>query len=326
MGPILADAMYRLHAHLSVTTTPGSSVVFFCARGGLTIRRLLEAFSRRLGLANPARYEDFMASRLSAARTAMQVDPTAVAHLVEMEWAGRSCAEAALAMSGETVGNAPDWQVPFSLARFGELTRADEVGRRILTISHEQAELLRRHVDQRRGAATRVVLCDTGVFGSIGRYLQVGMPALQWRSALLFRANYKHLEAGHFRATDGVVSQWDAYRPWRPQTAALLYWSLLESILEPSVTSVRRYQIRHDGRVVSNLEVDGWRERLAPAAGSILAGAFDHIGELTVAALPTLHARSSGQRGAASSDDRLSDDGRRRPIGGRIAGPRFRDG
>jgi hypothetical protein len=291
IGPILADAIYRLHCRLHASTTHESPVVFFCARGGLTIRHLLEVFAQRVGLSIQVRLENLMVSRLAAARTALQVDPTAVASLIEMEWAGRSCADAAFALTGEMVGSNPEWQAPFSLARFNELAQADEVGRHMLAISHEQANLLRRHVEQLRGRSERIMLCDTGVFGSINRYLQVGVPELQWRSVLLFRANYKRLDAGHFRAMTGLVSQSNTYRPWQPQTAALLYWPLIESILEPRLSSVRCYHARHDGHVTSDLEIDGWRERLAPAAGSILAGAFDHIGELTGAALPSLNAR-----------------------------------
>jgi hypothetical protein len=288
MGPILTDMLRQLFGYLHASRHPETPVVFFCARGGLMLRRTLELFAGRVGLNMKLKGEDFMVSRLAAARTALQRDPAAIALLIEDEFAGRNCAEAARALANAQVDGDARWNAPFSVARFIELTETTEPGRRIRAIIDEQADLLRRHIDALRGSSGRVMLCDTGVFGSIGRYLQVGVPTVDWHLTLLFRANYKHIAAPHFQSTTGVVSESDAYLPWRPATSLLLYWQLMEAMLEPAVSSVRYYRAV-EGRVVSDLEVHDWQCGLTPPAGSMLAGACEYIRNLTPQTLPALH-------------------------------------
>jgi hypothetical protein len=287
MGPILADMLRQLGAHLQASRQRDTAVVFFCARGGLMLRRTLELFADRIGLNIQVRCADFMVSRLTAVRTALQFDPLAIAPLIEQEFAQRSCAEAAGALANVKVGTDARWSVPFKVARWIELTETTEVGRRIRAINNEQADLLRQHINSLRGTSGSVMLCDTGVFGSIARYLQVGVPAVHWQSTLLFRANYKHIPAPHFKSLTGVVSESDAYLPWRPATAVLLYWQLMEAMLEPPVSTVRYYRM-DSGRVISDLETGDWRQCLSPAAGSMLAGACAYIGNLTPGSIPSI--------------------------------------
>lgn len=292
MGPILADMLRQLYAYLHMSPGPQASVVFFCARGGLVLRRTFELFARRVGLDLQVQCENFMVSRLAAFRTAFQLDPTAVTELIEMEFAGRTCGQAVRALANVEAGDGPQWNEPFSVVRMIELTESTELGRRMRSVNGEQAELLRRYIDMLRGTNTRVMLCDTGVFGSILRYLQVGVPTVDWHLTMLFRANYKHISAPHFKSTVGVVSESNAYLPWRPATVALLYWQLIEAMLEPALPSVRYYRQDSAGRVLSDLEVPGWRDRLEPPAESLLAGACGYLRELTPKSMPLVSSRA----------------------------------
>lgn len=285
-GPILADMLWRLHAHLNTSTN--EEVVFFCARGGLVLRRALELFVDRVGLDLHIRSEDFMVSRLTAFRTALQIDPAAVAPLVEMEFSDRTCADAIRALTRVEVNGDPEWSAPFSVARLIELMESTETGRRMRAVNDQQANLLRRHIEELRQKNERVILCDTGVFGSILRYLQVGVPGVDWRLALLFRFNYKRLAVPHFESTVGVVSEANTYVPWRPFTVPLLYWQFIESMLEPALPSVRYYKTEINGHVVSDLEVSGWENRLGPPPESALAGAYRYLQELTPDAIPSI--------------------------------------
>lgn len=290
-GPILADMLWRLHAHLNRSSN--EQVVFFCARGGLVLRRALELFMRRVGLDLCVRSENFMVSRLTAFRTAFQLDPAAVAPLVEMEFSDRTCADAIRAMTRIEVDADPKWSEPFKVARLIELMESTEIGRQVRAANDQQAMLLRRHIDELRQKSQSVILCDTGVFGSILRYLQVGVPAVNWRSALLFRSNYKRLSVPHFESTVGVVSEANGYVPWRPLTVALLYWPFIESMLEPTVPSVRYYTTEINGHVVSDLEVSGWENKLDPPPESVLAGAYSYLQELTPESIPSIEANGT---------------------------------
>lgn len=292
MGPILADMLRRLLGCLHDQRDPGTPVVvFFCARGGLTLRHTLELFVQRLKLDIPVRCEDFMVSRLTAARTALQYDPAAIAPLIEQEFANRTCAEAARALTNIDVGTDSRWNLPFTVARWLDLTAATETGRRISMVNSEQADLLRQHINALCGPSRHVTLCDTGVFGSIAQYLHVGVPTVDWHSILLFRANYKHIPAPHFEYTRGIVSESDSYLPWRAFTAVLLYWQLMEAFLEPDLSSVGYYQANAEGRVISDLETNDWRQRLSLQMGSMLAGACAYLGELTPRSMSSIRRR-----------------------------------
>lgn len=283
--------LWRLHAHLDRSSN--AQVVFFCARGGLVLRRALELFVSRVGLDLRIRSEDFMVSRLTAFRTAFQLDPAAVAPLIEMEFSDRTCADAIRAMTRIEVNADPKWSEPFSVARLIELMESTETGRRMRAVNDQQAMLLRHHIDELRQKDQHVILCDTGVFGSILRYLQVGVPSVNWRLALLFRSNYKRLSVPHYESTVGVVSESNAYVPWRPFTVALLYWPFIESMLEPNVPSVRYYTPEINGHVVSDLEVSGWENRLNPPPESVLAGTYGYLQELTPESIPSIEANGT---------------------------------
>jgi hypothetical protein len=290
MGPILAGLLWDLLGHLQSSDRPAGAKVLFCSRGGLTLRRGLELLAGRIGVQLRLPVADLMISRLAAARVAIQQDPTTVARLVERELAGRDCHGAALALTGLHVDDNTRWNLPFTAARFVDLVSAKGPIRDAL---EDQADLLRRHVDQVRGTATDLIICDTGVFGSIPLYLQVGIPTVRWTAALLFRANYKRLPAPHFANTTGVACESDVYVPWRPRTAVLLYWQFLEAMLEPPLPTVRQYHVDTQGRVVSDLEFTGWQERLAPVPGSVLAGAWEHLGDLTPASVNVIPGRAA---------------------------------
>jgi hypothetical protein len=292
MGPILTDMVQRLYTYLHSSDTPRDSVVFFCARGGLVLRRTLELFARRVGLDLNVRCEDFMVSRLAAFRTAFQLNPTAVAELIDVEFAGRTCGQAVRALANVEPDGSPEWNEPFSVVRLIELTKSTVPGRRMQVVNDEQAKLLRRHIDTLRGGTTSIMLCDTGVFGSILRYLQVGVPTVDWHLALLFRANYKQISTPHFKSTVGVVSEFNVYSPWRPATVALLYWQLIEAWLEPAIPSVRYYQEDCIGGVSSDLEIPSWQDRLESPAECMLAGACDYIRELNPESMRLIRSRA----------------------------------
>jgi hypothetical protein len=149
-GPMLAHMLWQLQSRLQVSSGSGARVVFFCARGGLVIRRLLEVFARRLGLHLQLQYEDFMVSRLSAFRAAFQLDPLAVAPLIEMEFAGRTCAQALHALAHLDSDGDTRWDLPFQVGRFLELMDTTELGRHMRDANAEQSALLRRHIDELR--------------------------------------------------------------------------------------------------------------------------------------------------------------------------------
>jgi hypothetical protein len=106
-----------------------------------------------------------------------------------------------------------------------------------------------------------------------------GIPDLSWSAAVVARANFKRLPTPHFARMVGLSVEASQYCPWRPRTAMLRYWHLIESVLEPDLPSVSCFS---DGAGVlrSNLEVDNWEACILPQPGSIFAGMLEYIDDL----------------------------------------------
>lgn len=295
-GPIVADALMRCESRFHAVADD-ESVVLFCARGGLVLQDLLERIRRRMIL-QPSNLptRPLMVSRIAAARCALIQNPQAVACIIESELSDRTCSEGALAFSGpkerkwlneSRIAAGDGWDQPFKVDRFLSLLSRDAVGRRIRDGIEHQSKLLDKHLQRQAGGAARIVLCDTGVFGSTVQYLSATYSShFEWRCILLVRANYKRLACPHFGFTEGIICERDIYDPMCPESAMLFYWQCVEAMLEPDLPSVEWFFQEPDGQVVSNLESEcnqmgDWRKCLNPTANLLLAGVVDYIEALT---------------------------------------------
>lgn len=289
MGPILAECCFLLHRHLESSAVDETHVVLFCSRGGLLIRRALELFTERIG--EPMRYAkaDFMVSRLTAARLALDSSEPSIQAVLAIEFEGRTCSDVAKALCGVHAPVSGDWGAPYEFTRFAKLLAESVQGKQLRAALSEQVSLLKAHFRAVTRGVPNVHLVDTGVFGSIAQYLRLGMPAVSIECLMLFRAHYKR-SAFAFDQPDGIglVSDCDDYRPWDSRSVSRLYWPFFEAFFEPPLPSVRRYRIDAEGGIVSNLEIPGWRELTQPKANSIGHGAFDYVADLTVAGLSTI--------------------------------------
>lgn len=282
MGPILTECCHILTIHLNgaVHKNDYQSKALFCSRGGLILRRALECFLDRTEQSLLISKSDFMVSRLAASRLALEVNPDRAAPLLAMEFGGRSCADVASVLSGLNISNIGDWAKPYCFERFFNLMINDSIGRCARDLMIEQAGFLRSHIQSISGGSTILHIVDTGVFGSIGHYLKIGLPEKSLQSVLLFRANYKGLDNPTETPTIGLVCDLDSYSPWAPRSVSRLYWPLIEAFFEPDLPSVRYYRRLSTGEVQSNLEQLNWQERLNADVNPIRAGAFDYIDTL----------------------------------------------
>ncbi|WP_296453573.1 hypothetical protein [Rubinisphaera sp.] len=298
-GPIVVDALVRLEHRLQILADK-KSVVLFCARGGLVLQDLLRRIGRRIPrrIEFPAR--SLMVSRIAAARYALVRNPAAVASIIESELNDQTCHHGAIAFSGpknrrwlDESGVARDhgWDQLFTVDRFLSLLGRDAIGRRIRDGIEQQAFLFGSHFEHQVRDAERIILCDTGVFGSTARYLSAAQNThFEWRCLMLVRANYKRLACPHFDFTEGIICERDRYDPKCPESAMLMYWPCIEAMLEPDLPSVEWFLEEADGRIVSNLEIEcnkpgGWNARLVPCADSLRAGIIDYIETLTPSGL-----------------------------------------
>lgn len=281
LGPIVAEFCLRIWLYADQARKgEDEAVLMFCARGGIGIREAFERVMERLNLPLPVRRENLMISRLAAARSAVVRRSPAALDELGREFAGGSFADVAQALSGGCEVPSERWRRRFIPAEFYALLESEE-GREALAAIERQNDLFSRHFDAVRGGATRVLLCDTGLYGSTQRLLAAGFPDLSIETVQFARCNYKGLSEEHFPRVAGLVVEENLYNPLRIETTILRYWHLIESLFEPAVASVRDFREDETGAVISNCG-DIRHGVIDPAAGNAMLGSvLAYIDDMT---------------------------------------------
>ncbi|PLZ03566.1 hydrolase [Burkholderia sp. WAC0059] len=304
LGPIVAEFCMRLWLHLRPAAGDDATAVAFCARGGLNLHVAFKTFLASTGLSLDLKRCDLMVSRVVAARAAILAGSPAAADELAREFASATMADVARAVSGaacewpglggegeddcggngeavsgDAIEGAFDaqWSAPFEPWAFFRLLTSSRAGQCIVRRLKEQDALFMRHLAQSTGGAQRIVLCDTGLYGSMQRLLAAGHPEYDWVCLMFARCNYKGFAAPHFARTAGLSVERDGYRPFDPRSAVLRHWQLIESLFEPSLPSVRLFRRQPDGQIVSNLERPGWRTTLDACQDDALSQVFAYL-------------------------------------------------
>jgi FMN phosphatase YigB (HAD superfamily) len=262
LGPIVADFCMRLWLYLANIPNRDATVVLFCARGGINMHLALRHFATHLVLKLPLECRDIMLSRLAVLRGPLLAGSEAALDELTREFKGATLSDTAQALAGSDFTFDAEWHQPFEAEAFVRLLRDTATGAKLRGILAEQADLFSEHLASLTRGKNRVVLCDTGLYGSTIRLLREAYPQYEWECLLFARRNYKDFQAPHFSKTAGLSVQSDNYNPFNPRTAILRYWQLIESLFEPELSSVKWFHRSEDGSVLSNLEVPGWRQSI----------------------------------------------------------------
>ncbi len=274
-GPIVAHfcLMIWLYARQAESQ---SGVLAFCARGGIGIREAFERLINRLSLPLSIRRENLLVSRLIAARVALEARSPAVLDELGREFANNTFAEVAAFVGGRTYELPPVWNQRFNAAGFFDMLGTD-VGQDLLADVVLQNSLFKRHLDTMFSACERIILCDTGLYGSTQRLLAAGLPNRNFETIQFARCNYKGLSEDHFPAVSGLVVEDNFYNPFKVETVVLRYWHIIESLFEPSVPSARQLWAAGNGKIEANCG-DIAYGKIDPAAGNqLLSGVLDYI-------------------------------------------------
>ena len=283
LGPIFAEFALKTWILLSNLDRPDDSVLLFCARGGLRLQAIYEKFLAASGLVSPVAIRPLMISRIVAVRSSLLKGGTAAFEQIGHEFRGRSLRDIARAIGGIEPDRANDatnaiWDAPYSRQSL-EALLASPAGQQFISATMHQDALFREHLESCTAGRSHLMLCDTGLFGSTLQLLGEAVPEKRWSCVQFARANYKRLASPHFAEVIGIATQDDGYSPFNSRSSILRYWHLIEATLEPDLPSVRSFA-QVDGVAKSNLEIDGWSQRIAPEQDEIFAGILDYIGSL----------------------------------------------
>ncbi|WP_283193665.1 hydrolase [Rhizobium sp. AN80A] len=275
-GPVVAQFCFYIWLYARQAEMKGDAALLFCARGGIGIRAAFEKLVAKLDLPIAIRRENILISRLIAARSALiQQSPTVLDELAR-EFKKNTFAEVADALGGATYRLSDAWQRPFDPAQFYGLLETTEGGRVLADIAQQNA-LFERHLAQIAGDAKRIILCDTGLYGSTQRLVAAGLPQRKFETIQFARCNYKGLSEDHFSRVTGLVVEEDLYNPLRIETVILRYWQIIESLFEPAIPSVRHLSESDDGSVHSNAGPIAYGQLDPAQVNPLLTGVFQYI-------------------------------------------------
>jgi hypothetical protein len=294
LGPIVTQFCLRIWLYADQAAASGPTALLFCSRGGIGIRHAFERVLERLELELPARRENLMVSRLVAARAALLAESPASQDELRREFTTESFADAVAALAGRRHPLPEAWSRPFDASRFPAMLRTPEAATALTDIEDQNA-LFSEHLNRLGAGAARLILCDTGLYGSTQRLLKAGFPELSLETVQFARANYKRQSEEHFGQVAGLVVERDLYSPFAVESCVLRYWQLIESLFEPQIASVKLFHRGPDGAVSSNAgPID--EGAIDPCAGNaLLSGALAYIGALS----PLRAADAAREAGAA---------------------------
>ncbi|PDV85655.1 hydrolase [Rhizobium sp. H4] len=278
-GPIVAQFCLHIWLYAAQAETEANAALLFCARGGIGIREAFERVLKKLGLPLAVPRENIQISRLVAARAALVRRSPAVLDELGREFRKNSFAEVANALGGRKYDLRGLWELSFDASCFFSMLETSE-GLVVLEDIAKQNELFERHLKQIVGDTSRIILCDTGLYGSTQRLLASGLPERRFETIQFARCNYKGLSEDHFPKVTGLVVEEDLYNPLKVETVILRYWQIIESLFEPAIPSVRHFSESDNGIIRSNAG-DIAYGLLDPADGNLLlSGVLQYIERL----------------------------------------------
>jgi FMN phosphatase YigB (HAD superfamily) len=250
-GPIVTQFCLMIWLYTVEIESGDKPVLMFCARGGISIREAFERALIKLSLPLNTRRENLMISRLIAARAALLARSNSAIEELNREFCGSVFAEVAEAIGGRHYELPDTWRQPFRAVQFLSLLEGAS-GADVLADIAKQNALFTRYFMQLSGDAERIILCDTGLYGSTQRLLASAFPNMRIETIQFARANYKGHGEEHFAKVTGLMVEQNFYSPLNVQSCVLRYWHLIESLFEPAVPSVRSFTLDETGAIAGN--------------------------------------------------------------------------
>lgn len=277
LGPIAAQFATQVWLYTDAAARTHPTALLFCARGGIGIGAVYEAVEAKLGLPQAAPRGTLLISRLVAARASVAARGPAALEELDREFHGTPGAEVAHILGGGDYGLPASWQAQFDGAEFyRDLDRPE--AQALAADIERQAHLLGRHLDELGAGAERLILCDTGLYGSTQRSLGEAFPTRAIETIQIARANYKGHGEEHFGRVTGLMVERDRFTPIDRASAVLRYWQLIERLFEPALPSVRLLEETAAGRVTALGHERAYGD--IGAGNPMLAGALDYVAGL----------------------------------------------
>ena len=275
-GPIVTEFALLVWLYAVEAEAAHKTLLLFCARGGVGIRQAFERVLARLCLPLGVRRENIMISRLVAARAALVARSNSAVEELDREFRASVFADVAKALGGRAYELPEEWNQRFRAQQFVSLLFGNS-GAEVLADIQKQNALFTRHFKELIGDSDRIILCDTGLYGSTQRLLASGFPDIRVETIQFARSNYKGHSEEHFPNVTGLTVEQNFYSPLNVCSCVLRYWHLIERLFEPPVPSVRLFAEDGMGQVRANCGEIAFGA-IDPSQGNhLLSGALAYI-------------------------------------------------
>jgi hypothetical protein len=279
-GPIVTQFCLLVWLYAVEAEAGHKPCLLFCARGGVGIREAFERMLTKLCLPLGVRRENIMISRLVAARAALLAQSDSAIEELDREFRGSVFADVAVALGGRMYLLPEEWNRRFRARSFVTLLYGKS-GAEVLADIEKQNALFTRHFKQLIGDSDRIILCDTGLYGSTQRLLASAFPDMRVETIQFARSNYKGHSQEHFPKVTGLMVEQNFYSPFNISSCVLRYWHLIESLFEPAVPSVRSFAEDELGQVVANCGDISFGAIDPSASNPLLSGTLAYIEALS---------------------------------------------
>ena len=296
-GPIVTQFCLQIWLYAEAEVAD-NVVLLFCARGGLGIRQVFEDVVSKLALPLRARRENFLISRLVAARAALLAQSPTALETIGIEFRGRTFADVAAALGGRSYDLPDQWRRPLDVAELFSFIFGKS-GADVLADITRQHEIFVAHFEQLAQETDRVILVDTGLYGSTQRLLASAFPKMSIETIQFARSNHKGQSEDHFPRVAGLVSERDFYDPFSIASCVLRYWQLIERLFEPLIPSVRTFVRGSSGEITANCGDIEYGVFDPTAGNALLTGAIQYVRSLpaiNAGAVACLDAETAWQR------------------------------
>lgn len=284
LGPIASRFARDLILWTRASPLPDRTAVLFAARGGLRLQSIAESFAKQTGFSfGSARTAGLMVSRLAVMRAFLGRTEAAMAEFCRYcenrNWQqvlGLLIPDSARVDPGDLPMGPVDRSAITAL-----LKNNNFLSERVRDEISSQEALLLSHLDEISAGRDHILFVDTGLFGSTFNVLAKGMPQWQTATLLMGRCFYRTPEAHHADRTFGLLFQSERVTIANPISAVLRHWYLIESLMEPDIASVTRYEGDPvTGRISPDSRETVWIERIKERSNPIFDGLMNYLEEL----------------------------------------------
>jgi len=300
LGPVMADYLQKLDAHLDYFSKIHDAKILFLSRAGIRIEKALTTYLKSSGQALPKPYQKnnsdyFWVSRLMIAKGIWNKRPHNSVVTISKEFPHNKIADLVKAVTKSQ-------QMPGDIeAQLKKIERNGDQLQQFLDTNSKPAQYLKDYLkiqstlfedylEATIGDHKKVLLVDTGWQGTAQTLLAEAYPTIEWWGAYFGRSGFPSSNRKFWHNMIGLVFEQDAYEYEKPETSIIQHRHLIEDLLEPSGQSVEYLAKNDAGKIFAPDAEEILADAPTKTSDPIYMGVIDYLSQPeNTSSLSTIH-------------------------------------